>query len=112
MGNGCNFGTKLLLDFVEIEAIFPIDQVDRDSQVSKSSRPTDAVEVGLRILREIEVDNYIDSLNVDTSGKKIRADKIAAYTVPEVMKHTVAVVLQHFGVRVEAGVSELRDLLR
>ena len=29
--NGCNLGTKFLLDSVEVEAILPIDQVDRHS---------------------------------------------------------------------------------
>ena len=70
------------------------------------------MEVGLRILWEIEIDDYIDSLNVDTTGKKIRADKIAAYTVPEVVKHTISIVLQHLGMGVEAGVSQFGNLFR
>lgn len=80
--------------------------------MSETSRSTNTMEVGLRILREIKVDDYVNSLNVDTTGKKIRANEIAAYTVPEVMKHTVTVVLQHLGVRVEAGVSKFGDLFR
>ena len=80
--------------------------------MAKTSRSTNAMEIGLRILREIEVDDYIYSLNVDTTSEKIRADEIAANTVSKVMKHTVTIVLQHLGVRVEAGVSKFGNLLR
>ena len=80
--------------------------------MSETSRSTNTMEVGLRIFGEVEIDDNIHSLNVDTTGKKIRANKIAAYTVPEVMEYTVTVVLHHFGVRVEARVSEFGNLLR
>ena len=69
--DGCYLGTEFLLDPVEIEAIIPIDQVDRYSQVSKPSRSANAMEVGLCILWEIEVDDYVDSLYIDTACKKI-----------------------------------------
>lgn len=110
--NGCNLGTELLLDSVEVEAIIPINQVDGQSQMSETSRSTDAMEISLRILGKIEIDDHVHSLNVDTASKKIRADKIAAYTVPEIMKDAVTIVLQHLGVRVKAGVSEFGDFLR
>ena len=67
--NGCNLGTELLLDSVEVESIIPIDQVDRHSQMSEPSRSTNAMEVSLCILREIEIDNHIYSLDVDTTRK-------------------------------------------
>lgn len=79
--------------------------------MSETSRSTNTMEVGLRIFGEVEIDDNVDSLNVDTTGKKIRANEIAAYTVPEVMKYTVTVVLQHLGVRVEARISEFGNLL-
>lgn len=110
--NCCNLGAKLLLDFVEVETIIPIDQVDRHSQMSKTTRSTNTMEVGLCVLWEIEVDDYVDSLNVNATCKKVRANEIAAYTVTEVMKHTVTVMLQHLRVRVEAGVSKFGNLLR
>lgn len=110
--NCCNLSAKLLLDFVEVEAIIPIDQVDRDSQMPETPRSPNAVEVGLCILWEIEIDDHVDSLNVNTTGKKIRANEIAAYTVPEIVEHTVTVMLQHLRVRVEAGVAKFGDLFR
>ena len=109
--NGRNFRTKLLLDSVEIEAIIPVDQVDRYSQMSETARSTNAMEIGLCILREIEIDDHIHSLNVNTTSKKIRAYEVAANTVSKIVKHAVTVVLQHLGVRVEARVSKLGDFL-
>ena len=110
--DGCNLGTKLLLDSVQVEAILPIDQVDRHAQMSEPSRSTNAMEVGLRILRKIKIYDHVHSLDVDTTGKKIRTYEVAANTIPEIMKHAVAVVLQHLGMGVETGVSKFGDFLR
>ena len=110
--NGCNLGTKFLLDSVEVEAILPIDQVDRHSQMAEPSRSTNAMKVGLRILRKIEIDDHIYGLDVDTTSKKIGTYKVAANTIPEIMEHAVAVVLQHLGMRIETGVSKFGDFLR
>ena len=40
------------------------------------------------------------------------ADEVATEALPEVVEDAVAVLLCHLGVDVEAGVAELRDLLR
>ena len=79
--------------------------------MSISSGSTNTMEIGFSILGEIKVDHNIDGLDIDTTSKKIRADEVAADTVAEVVKDAVAVLLHHFGVRVEAGVAKLGDLL-
>lgn len=79
--------------------------------MTEPTRSTNAMKVCLGILWEIEVDDNIHSLNVDTTGEKIRADQVAHLPVTKVMEHTVAVLLQHFGVRVEAGVAKFGDFL-
>lgn len=75
-------------------------------------RATDAVKIGLGVLWEVKIDDYIDSLDVNTTCKEVRADEITAYAVAEVMKYTITVLLQHLGVRVEARVAKLSDFLR
>ena len=70
------------------------------------------MQVRLRILGEVEVDDDIDSLNVYTTGKKIRAHEVAANSLAEIMEDTVAVGLQHFRVRIETRIAEFGDLLR
>jgi hypothetical protein len=60
------------------------------------------MEIGLSILRKVKVDNDIDSLNVDTTGKEIRTDKIATDSITEVVEDTIPVRLKHASVAVEA----------
>ena len=69
------------------------------------------MEIGLGHLGEVEVDDDVDSLNVDTSGEEIAAHKVPAEAGPEVVEDSVAVSLGHLGVNVVAGVTELSDLL-
>ena len=39
--------------------------------MAEAAGPTDAVEVGLRHLGEVEVDDDVDCLDVDTSGEEV-----------------------------------------
>ena len=104
--------SQLLLNAVQVETIFPVDQVDSKTEVTETSRSTDAMEVGLRVLWKIEIDNNVDSLNIDTTGEQIGADEIAHCSVSEVVKYAISMLLQHLGMRVEARVAQLCDLLR
>ena len=69
------------------------------------------MEVGLGHLWEVEVDDDVDSLDVDTSGEEIAADQVPAEAGSEVVEDSVAVSLGHLGVDVVAGVAQLGDLL-
>lgn len=62
-------------------------------------------------LWEIEIDDNVDGLDVNATGQEIRADKVSAGAIAEVVEHTIAGVLGHFGVTVKARVTELGDLL-
>lgn len=48
--------------------------------MSETSRSSDSVQVGLSHLGEVEVDDNVDGLDVDTSGEQVRRDEIAAKT--------------------------------
>jgi uncharacterized protein with von Willebrand factor type A (vWA) domain len=78
--------------------------------MSKSTRATNAVEICLRILGEVKVDNDVNGLNIDTACEKVGTDKITADSIAEIVKDAIAVGLQHFRVGVEAGVAQLCDL--
>lgn len=65
------------------------------------------MKVCFRVFGEIEVDNDVYSLNINTTSEEVRAYEITTNTVPEVMEDTVAVVLEHFSVRVETRVTKL-----
>ncbi|KAG9526931.1 hypothetical protein KCV07_g202, partial [Aureobasidium melanogenum] len=65
--NGLDLSAQLLLDSVQVEAVLPVDQVNSQTQVTETTRTTDTVKISLSVLREIEVDDNVDSLNIDTT---------------------------------------------
>ena len=69
------------------------------------------MKVGLGILGEVEVDDDVHSLNIDTAGEQVGAHEVAADAIAEVVENTVAGLLEHLGMAVEARISEFRDLL-
>ncbi len=93
-------------------AIIVGDQIHRQTQVAESSRPADAVEVCLGVLGEIEVDDHVDALDVDTASEEIGRHEMAGAAVAEFVEDTVTIRLLHLGMDIEAGVSEFGDLLR
>lgn len=111
LGDGLNFSSQLLLDLVQVETVFPIDQVNSQTKVTETTRTTNTVQIGLCVLGEIKVDDDVDRLNIDTAGQQIRAYKVAAHAIAEIMEHSVTVLLKHASVRIETGVAQLSDLL-
>ena len=65
------------------------------TEVAKAAGATDAVEVGLRVLREVKVDDHVDRLDVNAARKEVGADQVSALAVAEVVEHAVALVLRH-----------------
>ena len=52
-------------------AVIVGDKVDGQTQVPKPTGATDAVEVRLGILGEVEVDHHVDRLDVDTAREQV-----------------------------------------
>ena len=71
LGYGLDLRSQLLLDPVQRKAIVVRDEIDGDSQMTVATRTSDPVQVGLRHLGKVKVDNHIDSLDVNASCKKI-----------------------------------------
>ena len=101
-GDGLDLGAEFLLDAVEVEAVFPVDQVDGETEVAETAGAADTVQVGLGVLGEVEVDYHVHGLDVDTTGEEVGAHEVAHGAVAEVVEDAVTVLLEHFGVRVEA----------
>lgn len=93
--NGLDLCAELLLNLVEIETVIPVDEVDRQTQMSKTSGSANSVQVGLSVLWEVEVDDHVNRLDIDTSGEQVRADKVSTDSIPEIVENTVTVVLEH-----------------
>lgn len=105
-----DFGTEFLFNAVEVESILVGDQVDCKAEMSKTARTANAMKIGFGILGEVKVDDNVNGLDIDTTGKEIRADEIAAHSVTEVMENTVSMRLLHLCMRIEAGIAKFGDL--
>lgn len=77
----------------------------------KRTRSADTMQVSLGHLREIEIDNNVHGLDVDTASEQIGTDQVTAEAVSEVVEYAVTMMLGHFGVDVVARVAEFGDLL-
>ena len=71
LGDRPDLRAELLLDPVQGEAVVVGDEVDGDAHVAEPAGATDAVEVGLSHLGEVEVDDHVHGLDVDTAGEQI-----------------------------------------
>ena len=72
--DGANFRPQILLHPSQVVAIIVSDQVNCQTEVAEPSRSTNTVKVGLGILGEIEVDNNVHALNINTTGEEIRSN--------------------------------------
>lgn len=61
--------------------------------MSETTRTTNTMKIGLGVLGEIEVDDNVDCLDIDTTGEKVGTHQVTTYTIPEVVEDTVTVVL-------------------
>ena len=109
--DGLNLSAEFLFNLIQIKSILIGDKVDCETEMSKPTRTADTVKISLRVLREIEIDNDVDGLDIDTTGKEVRTDEVAANTVTEVMEYAVTMRLEHLSMRVEARITKLSDFL-
>ena len=56
--------------------------------MTEAARTTNPMEVGVRLAREVEVNDYIDGNDVDTARKHIRRDQATSLTTLEVMENS------------------------
>lgn len=96
-----DLSTKVALDIVKIETIVPVDEVDGETEMSKAARSADAMQVGFSVLWEVKVDDDVNRLDINTTGEEVRADKISADAIAEIMENAVTVCLKHASVAVE-----------
>lgn len=109
--DGLNFGAKVAFNVVEVEPIIPVDQVNRQTQVSETTRSSDTMQVGFGVFGEVKVDDNIDGLDINTTSEEIRADKISTDAIAEIMEYTVTICLEHAGMTVETRIAEFGDFL-
>ena len=94
-GDGLDLGAQLRLDPVKRESVIIGDQVDGHSEVTISAASSDPVKVGLGHLGEVEVDDHVDRLDVDTASEEVAADQIPAQAGAEVVENSVTMSLEN-----------------
>jgi len=108
--NRLDLCAQFLLDAMQGESVVVRDEVDGDTQMAESAGPADPVQICLRHLGEVKVDDDVHRLNIDASGEEVGAHEISALARPEVVEHAVTMLLRHLGVNVVARVAEIGDL--
>jgi hypothetical protein len=106
-----DLGVELIFDSEQVVLVVLSDEVDSQTEMSKTTRSSNSMQVGLSILREVEVDNDINRNDIDTTCEQVRAHKTASFSVLEVVENSVPVSLLHSGMNEEAGVAKLVNLL-
>lgn len=71
-GDGLDLSAQLLLNAIEVQAVVVGDEIDGETQVTKTSGSTNAVEIRLRVLGKVKVDDHIDGRDVNTTSEEIR----------------------------------------
>jgi len=109
--NGLDFSAKFTLNAMQSETIFISNQIDSDTEVSKPTRSTNPVQVSFSHFGEIEVNDHVHGLDVDTTSEQIGAHEVTAQPITEIVEDAVSVSLLHSGMNVIAGVAQLSNLL-
>jgi len=86
---------EALLDLVEgREVLLATDEGDGEALGAEATCATDSVEIGVRVLGHVVVEDDIDSLDVDTAAEDISGDKDAVLEVLEVSVALDALLLR------------------
>ena len=102
---------QFIFNLEEIVLVILSDKVDSETQVAETTRAADSVEIGLRVPREIEVDNDIHRHDIDTTSEEVGTHQAAGVSILEIVIDAVTVRLLHAGVNVEARVAQLLDFV-
>ena len=86
--NGLNLGVQFILNLEHVILVVLCDQVDGQTKVTEPSRPTDSVQVGVTVAREVKVDDHIDCHDIDTTGEQVCADQTTCLSSLEVMENS------------------------
>ena len=106
-----DLGVQLVLNLEQVLLIVISDEVDCKTKMTKSTRSAYSVEIGLGKSWEVEIDDNVDGLNINTSGKNVSADEASRFSIFEVMVNSASVLLLHLRVNIEARIAKLCNLL-
>jgi len=74
------------------------DEADSQTLCTESSSSSDSVEIGVRILRHVKVEDHIDLLNVNSSAEDISSNHDPVLELLEVIISLNSLFLRKFSV--------------
>lgn len=102
---------QLVFNCKQVVLVVLSDEVNGQTEVTKTTRSSDSVQVGLSILGEIEVDHNVNRNDIDTTCEQVSTDETTSFSILEIMENSVSVRLCHSRVNEEARVTQLINLL-
>lgn len=106
-----DLGLVVLLGFLKELSVTGHDEVDGDTLSTETSGTSDSVDVALLLEGEIVVDDQVDLVDIDTTGKHIGGDEHSGGTRSERSHDQVTVLLGHFSVHGRNGHVLFSELL-
>ena len=83
-----------LLDVAKLIVLFGREQRERRAALSRTSRPADAVDVVLGHVRQVEVDDVGDAVDVDAAGNDVGGDEYLVLAALEAVERLLALRLR------------------
>ena len=108
--HGVDLGVQFLLNLNYVLLVLLGDQVYGQSDLPKSTTSTNPVQVGAALCGEVEVDDHVDCLNVDTSGDQVGTDQGLELAFPETFKDLRPFVSLHTRMQVSVLVLSFIEL--
>ena len=87
-----DLGVQFILNLEHFMLVIFSDEVEGETEMTKSSRASDPVEVGVRAAWEVEVHDHVHRHDVDTTGKQIGTHETSGLTVTEVVVNSRKVI--------------------
>ena len=104
------------LDGVEESSLSWCDERDRPSRATRTPRATDAMDVGLGVMRDIEVDHVADAIDVEATGGDIGGHENVQFALLDLIDGLFPLPLGHLaaegGTRITACFQLLGQLCR
>src|SRR5512132_164848 len=88
------------------------DERQRLAAFAGTSGPSDAMHVGLRIFRQVEVDDVIDALDMNAARREVRGDERPHRAGAEALEHALSRALRDVTVERAGMVAETDQVLR
>ena len=97
-GHFINLSRVVLRNISQNSNILILDKINRHTFSSKSSGPTNSMDVVLTVAREVVVDDERDLLDVDASGPDVCRNQDSGSALTELLHDGVSFLLRHFTV--------------